>query len=151
MRKFDPGQVIGILANLGVILGIALLAIELDQNNELIAAQTRSGRTESRKSEYQYVIENPDVRAAMMQAGSYGSLTEDQVILLNLNALLLINLEYLWQEYTAGLLTLEDLAVEPRRLPYEDPNSIDNITWRFLKDRFNPDFVAWMDLNVVSH
>ena len=149
MEKLDLGQFIGILANLGVILGIALLAIELSQNNELIAAQTRSGRTESRQSEYEYVIENPDVRAAMMQIGYHGRLTEEQVILPNLNALYLKKLEYLWQEYAAGLLTLEDLAVEPRRLPYEDPNSIDNITWSLLNDRFNPDFVAWMEENVV--
>ena len=38
MKKLDLGQIITILANIGVIAGIVLLAVELDQNNRLIEA-----------------------------------------------------------------------------------------------------------------
>ena len=41
-KKLDLGQTITILANLGVIAGIVLLAIEMRQNNELLAAQDKS-------------------------------------------------------------------------------------------------------------
>lgn len=85
----------------------------------------------------------------MMATGLYDDLTEEQVILLNLHVLYLIDLEFLWREYSAGLLSLADLVIEPRRLPYQDPNSIDNVAWNMLKDRFHPDFVAWMDANIV--
>ena len=44
MKKIDLGQAITILANLGVIGGILLLAYELRQNNELIAAEGRFNR-----------------------------------------------------------------------------------------------------------
>ena len=39
MKKIDLGQTIGILANVGVIAGIVFLAVELRQNNELLATQ----------------------------------------------------------------------------------------------------------------
>jgi len=42
MKKIDPGQVITILANVGVIAGIAFLAIEINQSNQLARSQTRS-------------------------------------------------------------------------------------------------------------
>jgi hypothetical protein len=38
MKKIDLGQTFHILANIGVIGGILLLAFELQQNNELMAA-----------------------------------------------------------------------------------------------------------------
>ena len=42
MQKIDPGQAIGILANVGVLVGILLLAYELNQNRQLAAAQIRN-------------------------------------------------------------------------------------------------------------
>jgi len=44
MKKIDLGQTVSILANLGVIAGIAFLAAELRQNNALMAAEARSNR-----------------------------------------------------------------------------------------------------------
>ena len=41
MKKIDPGQTIQILANVGVIAGIAFLAVELRQNNELLRSSSR--------------------------------------------------------------------------------------------------------------
>lgn len=42
MRKIDLGQAMGILANLGVLVGILLLAYELNQNRQMMRSQTRS-------------------------------------------------------------------------------------------------------------
>jgi predicted glycosyltransferase involved in capsule biosynthesis len=42
MKKFELGQVINTLANLGVIAGIAFLAVELRQNSDAVQSQTRS-------------------------------------------------------------------------------------------------------------
>ena len=42
MKKVDLGQAITILANVGVIAGILLLAYELNQNQRMMQAQTRS-------------------------------------------------------------------------------------------------------------
>lgn len=42
MKKIDLGQTIAILANLGVIAGIVLLAFEIRQNNLLLSEQARA-------------------------------------------------------------------------------------------------------------
>lgn len=41
MKKIDLGQILGVLANLGVLVGILLLVYELNQNREMMQAQTR--------------------------------------------------------------------------------------------------------------
>jgi hypothetical protein len=42
MKRIDLGQTIAVLANLGVIAGIALLAVELRQNNFLLSQQAKA-------------------------------------------------------------------------------------------------------------
>ena len=42
MKKIDLGQTIGILANVGVLIGIVLLVLELHQNRDMMRAQTRN-------------------------------------------------------------------------------------------------------------
>lgn len=42
MKKIEIGQALHILANVGVIAGILLLAYELDQNRQMAATQTRN-------------------------------------------------------------------------------------------------------------
>ena len=42
MKKIDLVQLLGLLANLGVIAGIFLLVLELNQNRDLMRAQTRN-------------------------------------------------------------------------------------------------------------
>ncbi len=42
MRKINVGQTVGILANVGVIAGIVFLVFELQQNREMMRAQTRN-------------------------------------------------------------------------------------------------------------
>ena len=46
MKKINLGQLIGILANLGVIAGIVFLAFELEQNNQLMEAEARTAGAE---------------------------------------------------------------------------------------------------------
>ena len=42
MKKLDLGQTLGILANVGVLTSILLLVYELNQNRQMMAAQTRN-------------------------------------------------------------------------------------------------------------
>ncbi len=41
MRKLDLGQTVGILANVGVLIGVLLLVYELSLNRHIVEAQTR--------------------------------------------------------------------------------------------------------------
>jgi hypothetical protein len=42
LKKLDLGQILGIVANLGVLLGILLLIYKLAQNRQMMRAQTRT-------------------------------------------------------------------------------------------------------------
>ncbi len=60
MKKLDFGQTITILANVGVILGIAFLAIELNQNNELLRAQADYNYMQNRVAWRQRITFDPE-------------------------------------------------------------------------------------------
>ena len=58
MKKIDLGETIGILANIGVIAGIVFLAVEIGQNNDQLAAQTRNTIYELRSGLERDLINN---------------------------------------------------------------------------------------------
>jgi len=60
VKKIDLGQTITILANVGVILGIAFLAIELNQNNELLRAQADYNYMQSRVAWRHRILFDPE-------------------------------------------------------------------------------------------
>jgi hypothetical protein len=61
MKKIDVGQFIAILANLGVLAGIAFLAVELRQSNELISAEARFNMLATRTEPYTLQITERDL------------------------------------------------------------------------------------------
>ena len=58
MKKIDLGQAITILANVGVIAGIVFLAMELQQNNALLAAQASYSQFSIERERRTRLIEN---------------------------------------------------------------------------------------------
>ena len=55
MKNVNLARTIGILANLGVIAGIVFLAVEINQNTEMMEAQMSQARTEAAMAEAQSV------------------------------------------------------------------------------------------------
>ena len=151
MKKIDLGQTITILANVGVIAGIVFLAFELQQNNELLAADASFNRFNMERERRDRLIEN---------RGGLGEIAfkkrEDQP---------LTEFEA-WRHSVLISDHLESLKwqfgeVQARRLP-ED--SIDLSAWRAvwrnnpeLGDRFNresetlePDLVDFVESNIAN-
>jgi len=58
MKKIDLGQAINTLANLGVIAGIVFLAVEIRQNNELLAADASFNRFSIERTRRERIMEN---------------------------------------------------------------------------------------------
>ena len=75
MKKVDLGQTISILANLGVIAGIVFLAVELRQNNSLMAAQARFNQLSAQAETHIILAENPDLAWALVRANNNEELT----------------------------------------------------------------------------
>ena len=137
-------------ANLGVIAGIILLAIELQQNNELLAAQARSERIDARKQNYEIILENEDLRQTFINQAFGGQSSEEEILATAYQAISMINYEHLWQEYEAGLLTLKDLNIEPRIRAWANDSGGRRARWEILKPNFHPDFVIWMEENIID-
>jgi len=110
-------------ANLGVITGIILLAVELRQNNDLLEtqikfldAQARAARFQTRQSGPRLSIENPIIGDTRSKYRSGEELTREEFgRLMSALEFQIINWEYLWSEYNAGLLDLAELAVDARK------------------------------------
>jgi len=58
MRKIDLGQTISIMANVGVIAGIAFLAVEMRQNNDLLRTQASFNRFSVERYRRTQIAEN---------------------------------------------------------------------------------------------
>jgi hypothetical protein len=72
MKKIDLGQTIGILANVGVILGLVLVVVEIRQSNEHAAAaayQARIGDIEVAFQQYALSAYLPAIYVKLRESG----------------------------------------------------------------------------------
>jgi hypothetical protein len=67
MKNIDLGQALGLLANLGVIAGILLLALEIHQNTESMELQREMALWNISLDAPNLYLNNPDVRRAMIK------------------------------------------------------------------------------------
>ena len=158
MKKIDLGQSITILANIGVIAGIVFLAIELRQNNELLAAQARSDRVALRQADTTLVIENPELLNALVKNGHGEPLTvHENVLLSRYLDFVLVNLQNVYMEMNRGLIAEDSIPVEAWRASFMkdrransnfDPNLLEY--WNENKIGFDSRFVEWMEENIVN-
>jgi hypothetical protein len=150
MRKIDLGQTIQILANLGVIAGIGVLALELRQNNELLGVAYRTAASERVQATTALVLENPHLLEALGKDVATLTPTErDALVLLGIRMLGVIEVAY--RDVARGFNDEEVLRRNARalwhrpRLNYGMP-----LAWDTFKMRADPGFVAWMEENVIN-
>lgn len=145
--------ILTIVANIGVIAGIVFLAVELRQNNRLLAAQARYSLRQYR-SDIADTIMTPHVLAATHKYALTENVTPAERSAALMTALKVIEL-WEWQhgEYAAGMLVREKLPVASWRLWYhgkgQSPVPIQEI-WELRRDVMNPDFVQFLEENVVD-
>jgi hypothetical protein len=70
MKKLDLGQTLGLIANLGVIAGILLLVFELNQNRDMMRAQTRNELSRGLNELMSITISNADLADIAVRADS---------------------------------------------------------------------------------
>jgi len=112
MKKLDIGQAVSILANVGVIAGIIILAFELDQNSDLVAAQTRNTMSQSVIENIQMNME-PRVVLANLKLARGDALSAEDIYLLDHIANATFRLwENTHYQYRVGLLDAEELEAD---------------------------------------
>lgn len=110
--KIDLGQTINTLANIGVIAGIAFLAAELRQNNNLLLLQARQNLLEDRAAYQQNVAINAGGLADIIRKVQSDELSDTERFRLNVHwSLVLRNWASMYQEVVSGPLSDEDLPV----------------------------------------
>lgn len=72
MRKVDLGQIIQHTANIGVLLGIVFLAVEIRVNTRAIQAQTRDSISEKEMQLYAWQATNPELARVVVKTRSLG-------------------------------------------------------------------------------
>ncbi|MEM7432562.1 MAG: hypothetical protein AAF351_11600 [Pseudomonadota bacterium] len=151
-KNLELQEWVSIVANVGVIAGIVFLAIELRQNNELLASQTRATYASMDQTGWVMIIENPSLIDILIQDRSGEPLSESQELRLNA----------LWMQTFAQyeFRYLEDPDFTPwvagqRRIFQSYPSL--RRAWRgdgrgsrqAGKDNFDPDFVTFYDEQVA--
>jgi hypothetical protein len=141
---------IEIIANVGVLLGIILLAYEVNQNNELLSNQARYNLVQNRTFEVNRVVENKEIAEILFNARSGQLITElDRFRVTNFHINSLINWEWDYEQFKTGYITRDNLPLQAWISALQN-NPIFVEFWPRLKTRFTPDFVAFMEENVIS-
>jgi hypothetical protein len=68
VKKIDLNKTVGIVDNLGVIVGLVLLAAELRQNNEVLEAQSRDAWVDRRAVIPETMALNPELLELLIKA-----------------------------------------------------------------------------------
>lgn len=152
MKKIDLGQTIQLLANVGVIAGIAFLGLELQQNNELLEAQVRRDRLVSRSGPSTLELSSVDIAALDFKALTGQPFTEQERF--NFQIYVIYNFmtwEWQYDEVLAG-------TIEEGRLPVSGWRVIAGRTpiWREMWEGYadnperSPEFVSFVSENVFG-
>jgi len=151
MKKIDFGQTITTLANVGVIAGIVFLAVEIQQNNELLAAQARTARHEIRLDAIQAIYNNPELAEVIRKARSGEPLTSTEEFMVErYQRQMLLNWQFVFVEYQNGLLDEQDLIASAWRDAVETFPGLREHWERSKEANFRADFVAFMDRDIVG-
>jgi hypothetical protein len=152
MKKIDVGQAVQILANVGVIAGIAFLVVEIDQNNEALTIQTRLVREGITRDSVVRRLDNMDLVRATTKARAGEALTDEENFLLNeLNGAVLVDRLMIYQQVQDGLLPPTAIPVAAWRFTFHVQYPRMSESWEYYKEAyFPPSFIQWYEESVIE-
>lgn len=148
------GQIVAIGANVGVIAGLVFLAMEIRQNNKLLAAQARYSLRQYR-SDIADSLMLPHVIDATHKWARGETVTPEERSTGLMVAIKIVELwEWQYGEHAAGMLKRDELPVGAWRLWFFDrgpfPVPVREI-YDMRKDVLNPEFVRFFEQNVIAN
>ena len=145
MNHEEVNRWLASVANLAVIAGILILAVELKQNNDLLRAEVRLERAKVRIEGYGQRLSS-EVLQAIVRSRSGEALNAAEIELLeSLSMQTYTRWQYVFGEYNEGLLEWENIPIEDwRRVVRENPYMV--TTWRRRGHRgFHPKFLEFVE------
>ena len=147
MKKIELGQTIGILANLGVLVGILLLVYELNQNRKMMEVQARSDIANTLVNIQLEAATSPELEAASVKADAGLPLTP-------VEAEQVADIESAYWTYRANVMYLyrsglyeesEYLAQKDRWGQFLNRNAATRAHWCSRREQQSPEFAAEID------
>jgi len=124
MKKIDLGQAISIVANVGVILGIAFLAVEVSQNTDALTAQARYNHLQGRQYSRVAAMENREFASTLARLATNEELSpEDEIQIASYFQYAFLGWQWEYGEYLAGRLPREDLPTNGWKLAMQESGS----------------------------
>lgn len=139
---------IEIIANVGVLLGIILLAYEVNQNNQLLAAEARATHMQIRAGLQEGMAREEGLMKLRLKAANNEPLAQDEEWrLVGDAASSFTRWEWEFDQYQEGNLKalVADAYIQHMRTW---PHHL--TVWKEWSYTYNPAFVAFMEENVIS-
>jgi len=134
-------------ANIGVVVGLVLLLIELRQNTEMMRAQITHSRSETAQSENQAVFNSDHIPAVISKVRAGAELSAEEMIRYEFyfRAVNRNQDNVLWQ-YREGFLG-ENVPVSVRAFVFSviDSDELSRSIWEQTKGIYSPEYVAFVD------
>jgi hypothetical protein len=155
LKKLDPGQIVTILANIGVIAGIVFLGFELEQNNNLLRAQASYNLLQDRIFYREAGMNDPEVAEFWVRAKSGNPLSAvDEQRLRFFAEILIVQWQNEHGQYAEGNLAEDELPVNGWRAYIHGEEfghaPIFNDVWGSMRPRLRSDFVQFFEENVAN-
>lgn len=149
MTRIEPAQLATLIANIGVIGGILLLAYELRQNNALMEAEARLNRTNMTIESWRFTAENGDLTELreLEKRGEVLSSADTRRVDAAVMAIFVV-IEWTFKELPRGSSELNQVR-EVQRYNFANSPEYGRV-WEARKKSFDPAFVRWMEDNVVD-
>ncbi len=134
-------------ANLGVLVGLMLLVLELDQNHEMMRAQTRHELAMGIVDLLQVPASNQQLADLMYRAGTGGELTPQETFQFNMRTNALLRYwEDVHYQYRVGLYDEVEFSKQRDawRAALENSQRM-RVYWCEVRGLYSPDYMSEMD------
>lgn len=150
MNKIDLGQSVAILANVGVIAGIVFLGYELRQNNRLLQSEASIAYVEMRSAGLDEWADDRDTLRAMIKAWDGEELSRIESLNLDFKYWsVFVNWEWEYGQYQEGVLQVLDQPPSSRLRSAFEYYPLMRDSWFNHKDSLSPEFVRYMEEDVI--
>ncbi len=152
MTKWSTSDAVQAVANVAVIAGIAFLAVELRQNNELIETQIRTEFFTWATSFPEEIIRTPELATALVKLEGGEELTPSEDMVIRAFALRTFRqFEWQYQEFDRGRLDALDLQLW--RAGFRGEGIFRwplGVYWNDMRPFMRTDFVEFIEGNVLN-
>ena len=142
---------LSLAAHFGVLAGIVFLAVELQQNNEILEAQARRDQFDARSAGGAMLVANSDLAEITYKASNGEELTPfEEYRFARWSYQIFRAWEWQFDEYLAGTLSQGDLPTIGWANQFKNYPALQN-NWEERKANLSPEFVQFIDKNVIGH